>query len=88
MQRTPSEGLCTVRATVCPEHKVRDKPYNTTVVIKEKEYVERAQCHDCVASAGEYINLFTFTWRIGMRLGEPAMTNSCFRLNEPHVLFA
>ncbi|KAL4719945.1 hypothetical protein ACJJTC_019483 [Scirpophaga incertulas] len=37
---------------VCPEHKVRTKPYTVTVVVNEKNgAVVSARCQDCAASA-------------------------------------
>ncbi|GBP40856.1 hypothetical protein EVAR_88917_1 [Eumeta japonica] len=46
-------NICTVKCRVCPEHKVRSKPYTVTIIVDEKNSVIiSSQCHDCAASAG------------------------------------
>ncbi|KAF2881748.1 hypothetical protein ILUMI_24445 [Ignelater luminosus] len=45
--------ICTVRARICSEHRVRSKPYSVQVKINEKnEEIVKASCNDCAASAG------------------------------------
>jgi hypothetical protein len=46
-------NICTVKAKVTPEHKVRSKPYNVTFVCNEaEEMVKLCICEDCPASQG------------------------------------
>ncbi|KYN18563.1 hypothetical protein ALC57_09121 [Trachymyrmex cornetzi] len=47
--------LCIVKCRVCPEHKVRNKSYSTTLIITEAtEKIIDVQCHDCAAATGIY----------------------------------
>lgn len=42
-------GLCTIKCTMCPEHKVRTKCYSMTAVVDEnKRQVICPQCHDVI----------------------------------------
>ena len=42
---------CIVKAAVCPEHKVRDKPYSVSITIdEEKEEVLNLTYYDCPAA--------------------------------------
>ena len=51
------ENLCILKASVCPEHKVRDKPYQVTLIINEvSSTVNTVECHDCPASLGKSRN--------------------------------
>ncbi|KAH9630941.1 hypothetical protein HF086_015304 [Spodoptera exigua] len=36
LHRDSTFKLCTVKCGVCPEHKVRTKPYSVTVIVDEK----------------------------------------------------
>lgn len=47
------DDLCTVRARVTPEHRVRNKNYNAQIVIDEKNSeVKDISCEDCNAAEG------------------------------------
>lgn len=50
------EGVvCTVKAKVTPEHKIRGSGYKVKAVIDEdEEKVLSVECEDCAASAGEH----------------------------------
>lgn len=51
--------MCIVKAKICPEHKVRNKPYNVTIMVNElTEQVDSALCHDCAASTGMRLGFF------------------------------
>ncbi|GBP16408.1 hypothetical protein EVAR_9989_1 [Eumeta japonica] len=53
VQLKRESNICTVKCRVCPEHKVRSKPYTVTIIVDEKNSVIiSSQCHDCAASAG------------------------------------
>ena len=53
VQLKRENDFCYIQAKICPEHRVRNKPYNVSVVINEKdEDVKKAECHDCIASLG------------------------------------
>ncbi|KYN00124.1 hypothetical protein ALC62_09108 [Cyphomyrmex costatus] len=44
--------LCTVKGEICPEHRVRSKSYDVSVIVDEKENViQDVKCHDCAASS-------------------------------------
>ncbi|GBP77503.1 hypothetical protein EVAR_98956_1 [Eumeta japonica] len=46
-------NLCTIKAKICPEHKVHAKLYGVSLVVDEQEEtVKSVECHDCVASQG------------------------------------
>ncbi|GBP26109.1 hypothetical protein EVAR_15122_1 [Eumeta japonica] len=48
MQLKRDQNTCIVKCTICPEHKVRSKPYAVSVVVNEaEESVTSVQCHDC-----------------------------------------
>lgn len=48
-------SLCTVKAKVTPEHRVRSKCYNVTSLIDEaEEEIKHAVCSDCAASLGMF----------------------------------
>jgi hypothetical protein len=48
--------VCIVRARICPEHRVRNKPYLVVSQIKESDRgnsIISTRCMDCTASAGK-----------------------------------
>lgn len=50
-----AHSICTVKAEVCPEHRIRNKNYSVTVVVNEAdESVDKAFCEDCAASLGMF----------------------------------
>ncbi|XP_028982529.1 uncharacterized protein LOC114841636 [Diachasma alloeum] len=58
------DGICTVKAKMCHEHKIRDKGYAVSVIIDENNLkILEAKCHDCAASKGgcKHANAFV-TW--------------------------
>ncbi|KAL7293484.1 hypothetical protein TKK_0012931 [Trichogramma kaykai] len=46
-------SMCTVKADICPEHRVRQKDYTVILKVDERaEQVTELQCLDCAASTG------------------------------------
>ncbi|CAH1961609.1 unnamed protein product [Acanthoscelides obtectus] len=69
-------GLCTLKCKMCPEHKVRSKAYNVTMVINENESeIISCQCHDCAASAGGCKHAVAFLMWVHRRSEEPPSTS-------------
>jgi len=51
-------SICTVKAKVCPEHRVRNKAYSVILTVDEKiESIINVECHDCAASSGRLLSL-------------------------------
>lgn len=70
------QGVCTIKCKICPEHKVRSKAYNVTLILNEKENeVISCQCHDCAASAGGCKHSVAFLMWVHRRTEEPASTS-------------
>ncbi|GBP80674.1 hypothetical protein EVAR_49840_1 [Eumeta japonica] len=68
-------NICTVKCRVCPEHKVRSKPYTVTIIVDEKNSVIiSSQCHDCAASAGGCKHAVAFLMWLHRRSEEPSCT--------------
>lgn len=73
MKRTGRK--CIVRARICPEHKVRDKPYHVTASIDEEaETITEVLCLSCVASLGGCKHAIAFIMWLHRRSEEPAPT--------------
>lgn len=69
-------GLCTVKCKMCPEHKVRTKAYNVTMIVNENDSeIVSCQCHDCAASAGGCKHAVAFLMWVHRRTEEPACTS-------------
>ena len=69
-------GLCTLKCKMCPEHKVRTKAYNVTMIINEEmEEIVSCQCEDCAASAGGCKHAVAFLLWAHRRSEEPASTS-------------
>lgn len=69
---------CTVKAKICPEHKIHNKAYAVTVVIDEtedNEVIDIAKCHDCVASKGGCKHAVAVVAWLHRRSEEPACTD-------------
>ncbi|VEN48622.1 unnamed protein product [Callosobruchus maculatus] len=67
--------LCTVKAKICPEHKVRNKDYLVTLVVNEQsETVEDVSCNDCPASLGGCKHAIAVLMWVHRRSEEPAAT--------------
>lgn len=50
------DNICTIKAKITPEHNVRAKQYNVTMMVNEESLkILRVECHDCAASLGKYI---------------------------------
>ncbi|XP_028177249.1 uncharacterized protein LOC114365027 [Ostrinia furnacalis] len=61
---------------MCPEHRVRTKSYNVTMVVNEQDSkVISCQCHDCAASAGGCKHAVAFLMWVHRRSEEPACTS-------------
>ncbi|KAJ8928333.1 hypothetical protein NQ314_019117 [Rhamnusium bicolor] len=71
---------CIVRGRVCPEHRVRVKPYSVICTVDEKENkIEEIRCLDCVASAGGCKHSIAFLMWLHRRSEEAAPTSvSCY----------
>ncbi|KAJ8685669.1 hypothetical protein QAD02_021462 [Eretmocerus hayati] len=70
------ECQCVVRASITPEHKIHRKAYSVTIEIDEKEeLVTKAQCHDCVASAGGCKHAVAVLAWLYRRCEEPSPTS-------------
>lgn len=51
MQR--KNNVCTIKGKVCPEHKLKNKPYELILIINERqEKILKLKCQDCAASEG------------------------------------
>ncbi|CAG9762581.1 unnamed protein product [Ceutorhynchus assimilis] len=75
-----NEDMCTVQGRICPEHKVRSKPYTVKCLVDEKDrVVEKVDCMDCAASAGGCKHSVAFLMWLHRRSEEPAPTAvSCY----------
>ncbi|KAJ8963991.1 hypothetical protein NQ314_005203 [Rhamnusium bicolor] len=73
-------NVCTVRGRICPEHKVKAKPYSVTFILNEKESViQEINCMDCAASAGGFKHSIAFLMWLHRRSEEPAPTTvACY----------
>ncbi|XP_041975680.1 uncharacterized protein LOC121730623 isoform X2 [Aricia agestis] len=61
---------------MCPEHKVRTKAYNVTLVVNENDgVIISCECHDCAASAGGCKHAVAFLMWVHRRSEEPACTS-------------
>lgn len=68
--------LCTVKCKICPEHKVRMKPYSATIVVdEENDVIVSVQCHDCAASQGGCKHAVAFIMWVHRRSEEPSCTS-------------
>ncbi|CAH2098027.1 unnamed protein product [Euphydryas editha] len=75
VQLRRESDICTVKCRVCPEHKVRSKPYTVTLIVDEKNsIVISSQCHDCAASAGGCKHAVAFLMWLHRRSEEPSCT--------------
>ncbi|KAH9642211.1 hypothetical protein HF086_005541 [Spodoptera exigua] len=75
LQRDSTFKLCTVKCGVCPEHKVRTKPYSVTVIVDEKNgVIVSARCQDCPASEGGCKHAVAFLMWLHRRSEEPSCT--------------
>ncbi|XP_011165047.1 uncharacterized protein LOC105199588 [Solenopsis invicta] len=72
--------MCTIRAKICPEHKVRNKAYAVELIIDERQNeIKSAQCFDCAASSGGCKHAIAFLMWAHRRSEEPAPTSiACY----------
>ncbi|VVC89749.1 unnamed protein product [Leptidea sinapis] len=69
-------NLCTIKAKICPEHKVHAKLYGVSLVVDEQEEtVKSVECHDCVASQGGCKHAMAFLMWIHRRSEDPSCTS-------------
>jgi len=69
-------NLCTVKAKICPEHKVHAKLYGVSLVVDEQEEtVKSVECHDCVASQGGCKHAMAFLVWVHRRSVDPSCTS-------------
>ncbi|CAK1577897.1 unnamed protein product [Parnassius mnemosyne] len=70
------KNICIVKGSICPEHKVRSKPYAVTIIVNEQEeIVISVQCHGCPASEGGYKHGVAFLMWLHRRTEEPFCTS-------------
>ncbi|XP_058789699.1 uncharacterized protein LOC131663353 [Phymastichus coffea] len=68
-------ALCILKASICPEHKVRDTPYKVTLIVNEKSNtVNTVECEDCPASLGGCKHAIALLMWVNRRTEEPAPT--------------
>ncbi|XP_011701495.1 PREDICTED: uncharacterized protein LOC105458122 [Wasmannia auropunctata] len=68
--------ICTVKAKVCPEHRVRNKAYSVTLTVNEEtESIINVECHDCAASSGGCKHAIAFLMWTHRRSEEPSPTD-------------
>ncbi|KAJ8711958.1 hypothetical protein PYW08_008912 [Mythimna loreyi] len=76
VQLKRDQNTCIVKCTICPEHKVRSKPYAVSVVVNEaEESVTSVQCHDCPASEGGCKHGVAFLMWLHRRTEDPSCTS-------------
>ncbi|XP_011884086.1 PREDICTED: uncharacterized protein LOC105571227 [Vollenhovia emeryi] len=47
------QSICTLKARVCPEHRVRNTPYTVTMLVNEEQkIINSVECEDCPAALG------------------------------------
>ncbi|XP_050671060.1 uncharacterized protein LOC126969572 isoform X1 [Leptidea sinapis] len=69
-------NLCTIKAKICPEHKVHAKLYGVSLVVDEQEEtVKSVECHDCVASQGGCKHTMAFLMWVHRRSEDPSCTS-------------
>lgn len=55
VQLKREDGVCTIKARISPEHRVRSKHYAVLAEIDEdKEEIVNIKCMDCAASLGKH----------------------------------
>lgn len=53
VQLKRGDGMCELKCTITPEHRITKKAYLCRIVINEiEERVEMCKCEDCTASEG------------------------------------
>ncbi|XP_071576230.1 uncharacterized protein [Temnothorax nylanderi] len=69
-------SICTVKAKVCPEHRVRNKAYSVIVIVdEENESIINVECQDCAASSGGCKHAIAFVMWIHRRSEDPSPTD-------------
>ncbi|XP_048484644.1 uncharacterized protein LOC125490211 [Plutella xylostella] len=73
-------NICSLKARITPEHKVRTKMYTVGIVIDENtEAIKQVTCDDCAASAGGCKHGICFVHWLMKRTEEPSVTSvSCY----------
>ncbi|XP_051156314.1 uncharacterized protein LOC127278577 [Leptopilina boulardi] len=67
--------LCTVKARICPEHRVGSKPYIVICTVDEKDdEIKKITCQDCAASTGGCKHAIAFLMWLHRRSEEPEPT--------------
>ena len=67
---------CTIWAKICPEHRVRSKPYNVYVIVDEKaKTIVEAMCTDCPASEGGCKHAVAYLMWLNRRSEQPECTS-------------
>lgn len=75
VQLKRENDLCMVRARICPEHRVRLKPYHVICNINEvRQEINQLECMDCAASAGGCKHAIAFLMWLHRRSEEAAPT--------------
>ncbi|XP_043463389.1 uncharacterized protein LOC122510904 [Leptopilina heterotoma] len=79
-----NRSSCIVRGKICPEHRVRNKPYVVSVTVDEKnEKIKKVECHDCAASAGGCKHGIAFLMWLHRRSEEPSPTSTICYWKKP-----
>lgn len=69
-------GICTVKCTMCPDHRVRGKCHSVSLVVDEiNNEVISSQCHDSAASAGGCKHAVSFLMWVNRCIEEPSCTS-------------
>ncbi|KAL7289367.1 hypothetical protein TKK_0016570 [Trichogramma kaykai] len=70
-------SICTLKAQICPEHRVREKSYLVSLVVdEEKNLITNAQCFDCAAAEGGCKHAFAFIMWVHRRSEEKSPTDT------------
>ncbi|KAL4704504.1 hypothetical protein ACJJTC_007623 [Scirpophaga incertulas] len=68
-------NICTVKAKIMPEHRIKSKAYCCTFTCDEKEEtVLNVECHDCAAQKGGCKHSVAFLTWLHRRSEEPSPT--------------
>ncbi|CAG5056720.1 unnamed protein product [Parnassius apollo] len=78
-----SGRVCTVKAKITPEHRIKKKAYSCTFTCDEKEEtVLNVDCHDCAAQKGGCKHSVAFLMWLHRRSEEPSPTEKKMLLGQ------
>ncbi|KAK4882331.1 hypothetical protein RN001_005650 [Aquatica leii] len=79
-------SLCTVQERICPEHRVKSKPYSVCLILDERnEKIINVYCKDCAASLGGCKHVLAFLMWVHRRSEDPAPTEVTSYWLEPRL---